>query len=161
LDRFKGARSIVVELGTGSGAFSCYLATYAFLAGAEFHTFDTQLKGSPTKRINYRARRLIARLGGRTHRRDVFSPTTVTLIEKILRQGRTALVYCDDGNKIREVETFAEHLKIGDFLGVHDFGSEIHAEHLLYLTNAGRFAHWNADLFAVTASSNRVLQRVK
>lgn len=152
---------IIIELGTGSGAFSCYLATYAFLAGAEFHTFDTHLRGSPTKRINYRAQRLIARLGGKTHRRDVFSLATVTLISKITRQPRTAFVYCDNGDKIREVRTFAEHLKVGDFLGVHDFGSEIQTEDISYLTQTGRFIHWNANELTAAASSNRLLQRVK
>jgi hypothetical protein len=38
---------------------------------------------------------------------------------------RPFVLYCDDGDKPREVATFAEDLRVSDFLAVHDFGTEI------------------------------------
>ena len=40
------------------------------------------------------------------------------------------LLYCDNGNKIKEVGYYALHLREGDVLGVHDWGTEIQYGHV-------------------------------
>jgi len=40
----------------------------------------------------------------------------------------TKFVYMDNGNKVREVNTYAKYLREGDVLGVHDWGPEINYE---------------------------------
>jgi hypothetical protein len=37
-------------------------------------------------------------------------------------------LYCDNGNKIKEVNLYANWLKVGDMLGIHDWGTEIKRE---------------------------------
>jgi len=48
--------------------------------------------------------------------------------ELIAGAPRPFVIYCDNGNKPREVDAFASALHVGDFLAVHDLGTEIFAE---------------------------------
>ena len=150
--------SVIVELGTGSGAFSCYLATYAYLNGARFYTFDSHLKTVPTKRSNERAMRLIRKLGGEVHRCDIFQPATQRFIRRLIQGGPGAFLYCDDGNKPREVQTFVGDLKDGDFIGVHDYGSEVHESDLAPFVGA-TLRPWNPAFFEGLQSSNRIYRK--
>ncbi len=150
--------SVIVELGTGSGAFSSYLATYAYLNGARFCTFDTHLKSAPTKRSNERAMRLIRKLGGEVHRRDIFQPATQRFIRGLIQRGPRAFLYCDNGNKPREVQIFVDDLKDGDFIGVHDYGSEVHESDLAPFVGA-TLRPWNPAFFEGLQSSNRIYQK--
>lgn len=150
--------SLIVELGTGTGAFSCYLATYAYLNGARFCTFDSHLKSVPTKRSNERAMRLIRKLGGEMHRRDIFHSATQRFIRRLIQRGPRAFLYCDNGNKAREVQTFVGDLKDGDFIGVHDYGSEIHESDLAPFVGT-TLRPWNATFFEGLQSSNRIYQK--
>lgn len=150
--------SLIIELGTGSGAFSCYLATYAHLNGARFCTFDSHRRSAPTKRPNYRALRLIRRLGGRVHHRDIFDPSTRQLIRSLITRAPSVFVYCDNGDKPREIHTFVDDLKEGDFVGVHDYGSEIHERDLSGLLDTS-LSRWNPDFFSGLSSSNRIFRK--
>jgi hypothetical protein len=38
------------------------------------------------------------------------------------------LLYCDNGNKVKEVLIYGKYLSRGDMLGVHDWGTEIHTD---------------------------------
>jgi hypothetical protein len=150
--------SIIIELGTGSAAFSCYLATYAYMNGAAFHTFDSHRKSAPSKRSNYRALKLVRTLGGKVHHRDIFESSTTALIRGLIASKPPVFLYCDNGDKPREVRTFAPALKPGDFVGVHDYGSEIVAADLEGLAG-GALRPWNPALFETLSSSNRIFQR--
>ena len=46
------------------------------------------------------------------------------VLDLLARPGVTVL-YCDNGDKQREVELYAKHLRVGSILGVHDYNSEI------------------------------------
>ena len=46
-------------------------------------------------------------------------------IEEICGSDKRVLLYCDNGNKTRELELYAKYLKKGDMLGVHDWGTEV------------------------------------
>lgn len=148
----------VIELGTGSGAFSIYLASYCYMVRGGFFTFDIHLKGGPSKRVNYRTLGLIRRLGGRYHARDVFDGGTQTLIRQLIARGGVTLIYCDDGDKPREVWTYAGCLKPGDFIGIHDYNSEIFPRDLEGLIAEGVCEQWHEELFEKTSSSNRFLR---
>jgi cephalosporin hydroxylase len=149
----------IVELGTGSGGFSSYLATYAYLSGASFSTFDTHRKTSPTKRPNYRALRLIRALGGRVYHRDIFAPDTRKLIGRLAARPGATFLYCDNGDKPREAQLFAEALKPGDFLGVHDFNTEILPADVAGQIERNILHPWHPEFFEALSSSNRIFQR--
>ena len=36
------------------------------------------------------------------------------------------MLFCENGHKIKEVQTYAPSLRQGDYLAVHDLGTEIH-----------------------------------
>jgi cephalosporin hydroxylase len=143
----------IIELGTGSGAFSAYLAAWCYMSGARFFTFDTHRKGSATKRVNYRALALIRRLGGSFHARNVFAPSTVSRIARLANEPGVTLIYCDNGDKAMELRTYAPLLKEGDFLGVHDYGSEVFPADVAPLLDL--FEPWNEAFCERARSSNR------
>lgn len=39
---------------------------------------------------------------------------------------RKKLLYCDNGNKIKEVYMYGQHLNVGDMIGAHDYPKEIY-----------------------------------
>ena len=151
---------LIIELGTGSGGFSSYLVTYAHLNGVRFHTFDTHRKSGMSKQRNSRAVRFVKRNGGAVHRQDVFDPATVSLIGALLRTSGKAFVYCDNGDKARELRTYAGLLKVGDFIGIHDFSSEVFESDVAPMMEGGVYRPWRGDFFKGMASSNRVFEKV-
>lgn len=147
----------VVELGTGTGAFSVYLATYCAFHGYAFHTLDThQIRHSPFQTENTTCTDIVRRLGGHTLSLDVFAEGTIAWAGEVVAQHKPAFVYCDDGDKPREVAAYAPLLAPGDFLGVHDFGHEILGSDL----ELDGFEFWKPELFEECGSTNRVLERV-
>jgi len=58
---------------------------------------------------------------------DIFKPAITDFILTMFRACSFGpkLLYCDDGNKPLEVNTFGPLLASGDLLGVHDWGSEV------------------------------------
>jgi len=145
----------VIELGTGTGAFSVYLATYCWFNGFSFHTFDThKLSDLPFHEMNGRCVEAVSRLDGNYHREDVFSTEISDFIRDIVRASDgPALLYCDNGDKPREIKEYKDALRIGDFLGVHDFGFEVTEEDV-----PDNFSH--PSLFEDLGSTNRILERV-
>ena len=149
---------MVVELGTGTGSFSTYLASYCAFHGCAFHTFDLHGKSQhPHVRQHPGCVDAIRKLGGVVHDCDVFDASTQATIRTLLGSDAPAFLYCDNGNKPREVATYSPMLRPGDFLGVHDFGSEIVEEDL----PQEAFVPWNPDSFANIASSNLILECMK
>lgn len=95
----------VLELGTASGAFSKWL----YRRVAWFRTVDVHAPAAVTPGFV---------------QLDVWAnPAAVHGL--IAEAPRPFVLYCDDGNKAQEVATFAPSLRAGDFLAVHDFGTEI------------------------------------
>lgn len=144
---------LVIELGTGTGGFSAFLATWCYQTGARFMTFDTHYKGSPTKRANYRALGLIRRLAGSYQSRDVFAARTVRKIGNQVRRPGVAFIYCDNGNKAKELRTYAPLLKPGDFIAVHDYGSEVFPADVEPILDRCEF--WHEEFCVRSQSSNR------
>lgn len=146
--------ALVVELGTGTGAFSLYLAGYCAIHGMEFHTFDTGKAEHSHQAPNKGATEAISMLGGHIHVMDVFDEWTISFIDDLVKKNGVSFIYCDNGNKEREVEIYAPLLKKGDYLGVHDFGNEIRE-----LPRDG-FKEWHWELFEVTGSTNRIIRKL-
>lgn len=97
----------LVELGTGEGGFSRFLALQAETRGITFYTFDSVDMGHGLDQFE---------------RCDIFAEPG--RVATRFRPGAT-LLFCDDGDKPREVATFAPLLGIGDLVVVHDWGDEI------------------------------------
>jgi hypothetical protein len=146
----------VIELGTGTGAFSVYLAIYCQFHDFAFHTFDThQIRDMPFQSRKEKCVETILCLGGNYYCSDVFSSESRDIVWDLVKSsGGPAFIYCDNGDKPREVETYKSVLRPGDFLGVHDYGYEIHKDDLPHVS----FTPWNPALFEDLGSSNRILE---
>lgn len=110
----------VLELGTGSGAFSCFLLTQCLSRGMQFATIDHR---------PFQEMALHHQLGLKSlfFQVDLLKPGAKAQVERIMYGfPRPIVLYCDNGDKPYEVALFHDLLKTGDYLGVHDFGIEFH-----------------------------------
>lgn len=102
----------IVELGTGEAGFSRYLHLQAEARGLCFHTFD-RIRMDRHRQSGF-------------HKLDIFAnPAKVAA-----RLRHPGVLFCDNGDKIREVQVFGPFLEPGDLLAVHDWGTEIFAKHV-------------------------------
>lgn len=97
----------ICELGTWMGGFSLYLAAQARVRGQRFRTYDSV---EPERSIPSFVRH------------DVLTDPQPVI--DYLGEGPWIL-FCDNGNKPRELQTFAPHLTEGSLLVVHDWGTEV------------------------------------
>lgn len=97
----------IVELGTYQGGFAIFLNTQADVRGIQFTTFDVM---APIYWLP--AYQQVDIFENRAAVTSALNP-------------RPTLLFCDNGDKPREVEVFAGHLEEGDLLVVHDWGDEI------------------------------------
>ena len=110
----------IVEIGTDRGGLGVLLALQAFIGkdtkylGIELHEENVEPKFLDLINIIPGASFLCA---------DAFSNDCINHVSDFVRDGR-ALIFCDNGNKPREFETYAKILKPGDLLMVHDYPVE-------------------------------------
>ncbi len=142
--------SVVIELGTGTGAFSLYLAGYCAANHARFYTYDTGKNEHPHSRPQPLCIEGVELLGGKVRKADVFAEETIEEIGSLLSP--VSFVYCDNGDKPRELRMYAPLIPVGSFIGVHDFGHEI-----TDISIPG-FEIWREERFE--NSTNRILERV-
>lgn len=100
----------VVELGTDRGGFSLYLQTQCDLRGMDFHTFDVLEPVAIDRLRNFHNLHIFLR-----HQEVV----------KLLNSfGGPIILFCDNGNKPRELKTFSDKLPSGSVIAVHDWRTE-------------------------------------
>lgn len=110
----------IIELGTYKGHFSFYLYLYCIQNKKEFYTYDNLDWKSFDKR---------AHLKNKLNFDKCFKKADIFEIKKeigeiIQRQG-TTIVFCDNGNKPKELKTFTLYLKKDDIIVSHDYGTEV------------------------------------
>lgn len=114
-----GARqpAFAVELGTAEGGFAAFLAATVVEWGGRVLTVDKSLDVDLARRLGALYDNLIC-AGADALAEPV--PSVVSLI----CQG-AALLYCDNGNKRRELELYAPLLGPDALVGTHDYGTEV------------------------------------
>jgi len=116
----------VIELGTGTGGMSLVFALQAQQRGMQFYTFDTK------RWAKYLDMPLMRTLVGAEHFRvlDVFSELGRKFILGLLSEPslHPLLLYCDNGDKRREMAEYVPHLQAYDYVGVHDWPAEFGPE---------------------------------
>lgn len=113
----------IIELGTEQCGLSLFLALQAYQRGMEFRTFDHKRSDNLDTPL---ARFL--RLGDCFILGNLFGEAGKTLVGLLSGSGglpHPILLFCDDGDKPRELREFVPHLQAGDYVGVHDWGTEI------------------------------------
>lgn len=101
----------IIDIGTYNGNFSWYLALYCEEKKAEFYTFDIASFQVPKK-----VRRHFKKL-------DVFE--NEKMIGDLIKQDGLTILFCDGGNKPKELKIFTPYLKRGDIIVVHDWKTEV------------------------------------
>lgn len=110
----------VVELGTDEGGFAGFLADTVRPWGGRVVTFDIARKLRPGWEAAFPNATFV--------QADVLSAEPAARVLELLRGASRALLYCDNGDKPREVALYAQHVPVGSLLGVHDYNTEIRAE---------------------------------
>jgi len=59
---------------------------------------------------------------------EVFNPLMEGYIKCLIEHHRQVFFFCDNGNKIKEFNLYAQYLKKGDIIFVHDWENEIKME---------------------------------
>jgi hypothetical protein len=103
----------IIELGTWEGGFSRYLYAQTVERDMRFVTYDIIQPQRPPPCF---------------HRLDFYRYPTVVR-EAAYGMGAVAL-FCDGGNKPRELATFPELMPPGSIFLVHDWGTETLPEHV-------------------------------
>ena len=101
----------IVELGTWEGGFSLYLAVQAENRGLFFRTYDV---AAPDRRIPG-----FVQL-------DIYAEAEA--IGEHLSRNDPLVLFCDGGNKPRELKTFSRYLTRESVIVVHDWNTEIFLE---------------------------------
>lgn len=101
----------IYELGTWEGGFAWWLDAQARAREMQFFTFDS-----------IKPQRLVPRFA----RMDVFIEADYLLAT--MRQNEPLILFCDNGNKPRELQTFATQLSPESLTVVHDWGTEVQPE---------------------------------
>ncbi len=104
----------VIEIGTFFGGFALYLAFCSRMLNMKFFTFDIK-----TKKSNVYKR--IKQLGGTYLQLNVFQPQGKERLRSLIRAPGRVLLLCDGGNKVKEIEFFAQFLKPKDVIMGHDY----------------------------------------
>ena len=108
----------VIELGTASGLFSLALLKllrHHIPTLDSFYTFDNAVR-----KMEFETRLAIEEHGGSVKTGDILKDLEGFISDLIESSGRVWLL-CDNGDKIREFNMFAEWLKPGDFIFTHDY----------------------------------------
>ena len=105
---------LVLELGFSWGGMTKLFDDYT---NAEIHAYNKKCGRSPNNiyfgdRVTF-------------HWCNLLSEPYKPLVE-LCKDKRRKLLYCDNGNKIKEVYMYGQHLNVGDMIGAHDYPKEIY-----------------------------------
>ena len=114
--RFKP--DMIIELGTFHGGAT--LVFHEAMLDVEIHTFDKQnlidLGLFDRNKVFFYQEDLI----------DAENSTVVKVLET--NKHKRKILYCDNGNKEKEIKLYAKYLSAGDLLGCHDWRAEVRPE---------------------------------
>lgn len=117
---------LLIEFGTGHGGLSTFLKLQCIQRGTAFMTFDNQLSvpfESPVPAL--------IELRKSFHNKHIFADEIETLVSnELAARGHPACMFFDNGDKPREWRTFYPYATAGDYLVVHDWGTEFKAENI-------------------------------
>lgn len=108
----------IVEIGTLYGVLSMHLATWASLAGAQVLTLDIVDRRAAPRAMDV--------FGIEFFQADAWETETVRSVSKWIAD-RRCLIYCDGGNKTKELALYQKIVPIGSVVGCHDYRTEVAA----------------------------------
>jgi predicted O-methyltransferase YrrM len=116
----------IIELGTYQGALTWFLYQVA-PKGTDIRTFDVKEQVPVLMRSGFK------KAGILYSNTDVFltyGRHEEPVLERLLRDTSvTTMLLCDNGNKVKEVNTFAPFMKKGDIIMCHDYAFSAQESH--------------------------------
>lgn len=129
---------LVVEIGVEHGGLAAYLAPYCCYTGCVYRGLDITLAA-----LDNRLRR---DLTGVVIERDAWDPATVAEVGGWVAQtDGPALIFCDGGDKPKELHLYASVLRPGDVLIGHDYNNEYTEEAIADISLTRIYTDWLAD----------------
>lgn len=111
----------IIELGTWYGGLSLYLYLQSLRQHATFQTYDNVHWIDDYNVIKELDE--IIKFTDHIIFRNVFE--LENSIKLMLEKSGQTLIFCDNGNKVKEFLMFSKYMKKGDIIGVHDWNKEI------------------------------------
>lgn len=109
----------IVEIGTGSGCLTTVLALFGQLIGARVLTVDHD--PALSQRLHHL---LVKKLDVTMLFNDEWSSAAITKILKHIG-GEKTYVFCDGGDKVKELNFWSRSIPPGSLISVHDWGTEV------------------------------------
>ena len=135
---------LAIELGTAAGGFASFLARTLQAWGGSVVSVDLQRCPHQDQLLQRHSNLTLAQF-------DLLHPESWPGWFKALLPAEGLLVYCDNGNKPKELETIAPRLALGATLGTHDYVNEVDPAWVEpYLTALGYAPLWH-ERFAALA----------
>ena len=113
----------VVELGTARGGLALFMGVHLKLRDGMLLTLDVR------RLVDNKWIEQASRFNVKFEQKDVFDSETVEEVRGFISNHRT-LIFCDNGDKPRELQTYSKILKPNDLIMAHDWGKEIKREDL-------------------------------
>src|SRR3990167_3580690 len=102
----------IVEFGTYKGGLSLFFLLWCMQRKAEFYTYD--IAAFKFSRLAYGLK-----LSKYFKKLNVFEREAE--IGRLIQCKGKTIIFCDGGDKPKELQTFSKYLKRGDLIGVHDW----------------------------------------
>jgi cephalosporin hydroxylase len=139
---------LIIEFGTSWGGVTLIL--HECNIEAELHSYDIDCPRKPDKTLFNE--------NVKFHIEDILSKPIKQII-KLCEDNRRKVLYCDNGNKIKEIKMYSVYLNVGDILGVHDWNKEIKLSDIEeYLVDFMPIEH---ELFEKNNWSTRFWKKIK
>lgn len=113
--------SRIIEIGSYKWGMSLLFYLFCIQRKAEFYTFDIAKFTPP---------RVVRTIGLTKHFKMIDVFTIEEQIGALIQKEGISIVYCDGGDKARELQTFSLYLKKGDYIAVHDWKTEVFPENV-------------------------------
>ena len=119
---------IVIELGTGTSGFT-HVIRDSLPEDVPVYTFDKYFPWK-NKRWDINKEKVLKNCQDLLHRNVHFFEKDIFLYPEIVEgymicSKAKLFLWCDNGDKVKEVKLFSKLLKAGDMIGIHDWGEEI------------------------------------
>lgn len=110
----------IVEFGARWGGTTSFLGVWAVANNKQFLSVDR------TSDLRETSQRLLKQLSSNVNLQymNVFSPECFEYIKNWLKEEK-CLIYCDNGDKLRELEIYSELLQPGSIIACHDYTTAV------------------------------------
>ena len=130
----------IIEFGTMNGGSTALFMIHALRTDGSVYSFDIRIE--PLTGL-YKILKGITKTT--YHKMDVFSDAAQNIVSKYFKNGRV-LLYCDNGKKNQEFNTYAHLLKTNDVIMAHDKDTEVFWSEIAKTTTKENLVPFHQDL---------------